>query len=72
MKTMGTFVRSHKRTEMLAYFESVPGSVFDLADEAGEPGRLPAIHHDARLTSRRSASRSAAAAGVILASSASR
>ena len=30
MKTMGKFVRSHRRTEMLAYFESVPGSVFDL------------------------------------------
>jgi hypothetical protein len=31
IKTMGQFVRTHKRTEMLAYFESVPGSVFDLA-----------------------------------------
>ena len=30
VKTMGEFVRSHRRTEMLAYFESVPGSVFDL------------------------------------------
>jgi hypothetical protein len=27
---MGQFVRSHPRTEMLAYYESVPGSVFDL------------------------------------------
>ena len=31
VKTMGTFVRTHKRTEMLAYFDAVPGSVFDLA-----------------------------------------
>jgi len=31
IKTMGQFVRTHKRTEMLAYFESVPGSIFDLA-----------------------------------------
>ena len=30
IKTMGTFVRTHKRTEMLAYFESVAGSIFDL------------------------------------------
>lgn len=30
IKKMGDFVRTHKRTEMLAYFESVPGSVFDL------------------------------------------
>ena len=30
VKRMGEFVRSHRRTEMLAYFESVPGSVFDL------------------------------------------
>jgi len=28
---MGQFVRAHPRTEMLAYFESVPGSIFDLA-----------------------------------------
>jgi len=27
---MGRFVRSHPRTEMLAYFESVPVSIFDL------------------------------------------
>jgi len=31
VKTMGQFVRTHRRTEMLAYFESVPGSIFDLA-----------------------------------------
>jgi hypothetical protein len=30
VKTMGQFVRSHPRTEMLAYYESVAGSVFDL------------------------------------------
>jgi len=30
VKTMGQFVRMHPRTEMLAYFESVPGSIFDL------------------------------------------
>ena len=30
IRTMGTFVRTHKRTEMLAYFESAPGSIFDL------------------------------------------
>jgi hypothetical protein len=30
VKTMGQFVRSHPRTEMLAYYDSVPGSVFDL------------------------------------------
>ena len=28
---MGEFVRTYRRTEMLAYFESVPGSIFDLA-----------------------------------------
>jgi len=28
---MGTFVRTHRRVEMLSYFESVPGSIFDLA-----------------------------------------
>jgi hypothetical protein len=28
---MGSFVRSHPRVELLAYFESAPGSVFDLA-----------------------------------------
>jgi hypothetical protein len=31
IRTMGTFVRTHRRTEMLAYFESKPGSIFDLA-----------------------------------------
>ncbi len=31
IRTMGTFVRTHSRTEMLAYFESKPGSIFDLA-----------------------------------------
>jgi len=31
VKKMGQFVRTHPRTEMLAYFESVPGSIFDLA-----------------------------------------
>jgi hypothetical protein len=30
VKMMGQFVRSHPRTEMLAYYDSVPGSVFDL------------------------------------------
>jgi len=30
IKKMADFVRTHKRTEMLAYFESVPGSIFDL------------------------------------------
>lgn len=30
VKKMADFVRTHKRTEMLAYFESVPGSIFDL------------------------------------------
>jgi glycosyl hydrolase family 26 len=30
VKKMADFVRSHKRTEMLSYFESVPGSIFDL------------------------------------------
>ncbi len=33
IRTMGTFVRSHRRTEMLAYFESVPGSIFDLENK---------------------------------------
>jgi len=31
VKHMGSFVRSHPRVEMLAYFESQPGSIFDLA-----------------------------------------
>jgi hypothetical protein len=30
IRRMGKFVRTHRRTEMLAYFESVPGSIFDL------------------------------------------
>lgn len=30
VRAMGSFVRSHPRVEMLAYFESAPGSVFDL------------------------------------------
>ncbi|HVH51952.1 MAG TPA: glycosyl hydrolase [Gaiellaceae bacterium] len=30
VKKMADFVLTHKRTEMLAYFESVPGSIFDL------------------------------------------
>ena len=30
---MSTFVRTHRRTEMLSYFESVPGSIFDLQDK---------------------------------------
>lgn len=28
--TMGKFVRTHRRTEMLSFFESAPGSIFDL------------------------------------------
>lgn len=31
VRKMGAFVRTHRRTELLAYYESVPGSVFDLA-----------------------------------------
>ena len=30
---MSTFVRTHRRTEMLSYFDSVPGSIFDLQDK---------------------------------------
>ena len=30
VKRMGAFVRSHRRTVMLSYFNSVPGSIFDL------------------------------------------
>jgi hypothetical protein len=30
VKKMGAFVRTHTRTVMLAYYESVPGSIFDL------------------------------------------
>lgn len=33
VRAMGAFVRSHSRVEMLSYFESVPGSVFDLASK---------------------------------------
>jgi hypothetical protein len=33
VKQMRDFVKSHPRTELLAYFESVPGSVFDLASK---------------------------------------
>ncbi len=33
IRTMGTFVRTHRRTEMLAYFESKPGSIFDLGNK---------------------------------------
>jgi hypothetical protein len=28
---MGEFVRTHRRTELISYFESAPGSIFDLA-----------------------------------------
>lgn len=31
IRKMGAFARTHPRLELLAYFESVPGSVFDLA-----------------------------------------
>jgi hypothetical protein len=31
VRKMGAFARSHPRLELLAYFESAPGSVFDLA-----------------------------------------
>lgn len=31
VRTMGRFVRTHKRVELLAYFNSKPGSIFDLA-----------------------------------------
>jgi hypothetical protein len=31
VKQMADFVKTHRRTELLAYFESAPGSVFDLA-----------------------------------------
>ena len=30
---MGKFVREHRRTEMLAYFQSKPGSIFDLGNK---------------------------------------
>jgi hypothetical protein len=30
IRTMGTFVRAHRRTEMLSYYNSAPGSIFDL------------------------------------------
>lgn len=33
VKTMATFVRTHKRTEMIAYFESAAGSKFDLGSK---------------------------------------
>ena len=31
VRQMADFVRTHRRTELLAYFESAPGSIFDLA-----------------------------------------
>ena len=31
VRRMGQFVRTHRRTELLSYFESAPGSLFDLA-----------------------------------------
>ena len=31
VRRMGQFVRAHRRTELLSYFESAPGSLFDLA-----------------------------------------
>jgi hypothetical protein len=33
IRTMGTFVRTHRRTELLAYFKSEPGSIFDLGNK---------------------------------------
>ena len=33
IRRMGAFVRSHRRTELIAYFESAPGSIFDLASK---------------------------------------
>lgn len=33
VKTMATFLKTHRRTILAAYFESAPGSVFDLASK---------------------------------------
>ncbi|HSP71831.1 MAG TPA: hypothetical protein VLN26_05630 [Gaiellaceae bacterium] len=33
VRTMATFVKTHARVQMLAYFESAPGSIFDLASK---------------------------------------
>jgi hypothetical protein len=33
VKKMADFVKTHRRTELLAYYESAPGSVFDLASK---------------------------------------
>ncbi len=33
IRTMAKFIRTHKRTELAAYFESSPGSIFDLASK---------------------------------------
>jgi hypothetical protein len=33
VERMAAFVKTHRRTELLAYFESAPGSVFDLASK---------------------------------------
>lgn len=33
VEQMATFVKTHRRVELLAYFESAPGSVFDLASK---------------------------------------
>ncbi|HEY6032407.1 MAG TPA: hypothetical protein VIU44_17690, partial [Gaiellaceae bacterium] len=33
VRTMAKFVNTHARVEMLAYFESAPGSIFDLASK---------------------------------------
>jgi Glycosyl hydrolase family 26 len=33
IRAMGTFVRTHRRTELLSYFDSKPGSIFDLGNK---------------------------------------
>ena len=52
VQRMHDFVLAHRRTELIAYFESVPGSVFDLGDEARVQGRVPAPDHHARVVRR--------------------
>ena len=48
VRAMGTFVRTHRRTEVLLYYQGQPGSVFDLEEQAEEPRRLPRGDHPAR------------------------
>ena len=44
---MCTFLKTHA-TETEEFYESQPGSIFDLGEQAEEPRRVRVVHHAAR------------------------